>query len=139
MCVLCGKWIHSRCARVKMVTPKISRNYTCRKCEGNIGEAVEQEEKLCDEVETVREFTYFCGKVSAGGVCDVAVTAIAKCGWVMFWECSELLFGRRFPLMLKGAVYESYVRPAMLYGSESWCLKVRWEFYIGQIHGENSV
>ena len=24
----------------------------------NIGEAVEQEEKLCDEVEKVREFTY---------------------------------------------------------------------------------
>ena len=25
--------------------------------------------------------------------------------------------------MLKGAVYKSYVRPAILYGSESWCLK----------------
>ena len=25
--------------------------------------------------------------------------------------------------MFKGAVYESYVRPAMLYGSEAWCLK----------------
>ena len=25
------------------------------RCEGTIGEAVEQEEKLCDEVETVRE------------------------------------------------------------------------------------
>ena len=37
-------------------------------------------------------------------------------------ECGELLYGRRFPLRLKGAVYESYVRPAMLYGSEAWCL-----------------
>ena len=35
-----------------------SRNFTCGKCEGNIGEAVDHEEKLCDEVETVREFTY---------------------------------------------------------------------------------
>ena len=34
------------------------RNIACRKCEGNIGEAVEHKEKLCDEVETVREFTY---------------------------------------------------------------------------------
>ena len=25
--------------------------------------------------------------------------------------------------MLKGTVYGSYVRPAMLYGSEAWCLK----------------
>ena len=31
------------------VTPKFSRNFTCIRCEGNIGEAVEQEEKLCDE------------------------------------------------------------------------------------------
>ena len=38
-------------------------------------------------------------------------------------ECGELLFGRRFLLRLKGAVYERYVRPAMLYGSETWCLK----------------
>ena len=35
----------------------------------------------------------------------------------------ELLYGWRFPLRLKGVVYKTYVRPAMLYGSESWCLK----------------
>ena len=44
------RWIHSRCARVRRVTSKFSRNFTCRKCEGNIGEAVEQEVMLCDEV-----------------------------------------------------------------------------------------
>ena len=31
---------------MKRVTPKISRNLTCEKCEENIAEAVEQEEKL---------------------------------------------------------------------------------------------
>ena len=46
LCIWCGKWIHGRCTRMKMVTPKFERNYTCRKCEGNVGEAVEQEEKL---------------------------------------------------------------------------------------------
>ena len=54
LCIKCGKWIHGRCAGVKRVTPTISRNLTCRKCERNIEEAVEQEEKLCDEVESVR-------------------------------------------------------------------------------------
>ena len=58
MCVQCSKWIHGRSARVKRVTPKFVENFTCRKCEGDIGEAVEQEETLGDEVETVREFTY---------------------------------------------------------------------------------
>ena len=36
---------------------------------------MEQEVKLCDEVETVREFTYLGDRVSAGGEYDAAVTA----------------------------------------------------------------
>ena len=47
-----------------MVTPMFSINFACRKCEGNICEAVEQDEKLCDYVETVREFTYLVDRVS---------------------------------------------------------------------------
>ena len=49
-------WICSRFAGVKIMTPKFLRNSTCRECEGNIGETVVQEEKLCDEVETVGEY-----------------------------------------------------------------------------------
>ena len=40
------------------MTPQFSINSMCRNCEGNIGEAVEQEEKLCDEMETLKVFTY---------------------------------------------------------------------------------
>ena len=84
---------------------------------------MEQEEKLCDDVETVREFTYLGDSVTAGGGCEAAVTACTRCGWVRLTEYGELLYGRRFPLRLKGAVYGSYVSPAKLYGSEAWCLK----------------
>ena len=41
----------------------------------NIGEAEEQEEKECDEVETVRELTSLCDRVSTGRGCEAAVTA----------------------------------------------------------------
>ena len=84
---------------------------------------MKQEEKLCDEVETVREFTYLGDRVSTGGGCEAAVTARTICGWVLITECSELLYGRRFLPRLKGAVYKRYVRPTILYGSEAWCLK----------------
>ena len=57
------------------MTPKVSRNFTCRKCKENIGKAVEHEEKSCDEVETVRELTYLGDSVSAGGGCEAVVTA----------------------------------------------------------------
>ena len=43
-------------------------------------------------------------------------------GGLILWS-DELLYGRRFYLILKGAVYESYIRPAIVYGSVAWCLK----------------
>ena len=42
------------------------RNFVCSKCDVNIGKAVEQDEKLCDEVETVREFTHLVNTLTAG-------------------------------------------------------------------------
>ena len=87
------------------------------KCEWNIVEAVELEEKLCDKVETVKELTYLGDRLSEGGGCKAAMTARTICGLVKLRECSELLLGRRFPLKLKKAVYKSYVRPAILYGN----------------------
>ena len=95
----------------------------------------------CDEVGTVREFTYLGDKVSAGGGCEAAVTARTSCGWVELQGCGELLYGRNFPLKLKGAFHNSYVRPAIRYGSEAWCLK---ESEVGilrktEIHGESNV
>ena len=52
---------------------------------------MEEEEKSCDEVGTVREFTYLGDRVSVGGGCEAAVTARTRCGWVKCRECGELL------------------------------------------------
>ena len=46
LCVQCGERTHGRCAGVNMVTTHFSRTLACRKCDGNIGEAVEQEEVM---------------------------------------------------------------------------------------------
>ena len=52
-----------------------------RKCEGNAGEAVEQEGKICDEVEAVRE-------IYLDHRCEAA--AKTRCRWwVMFRKCKE--------------------------------------------------
>ena len=80
-------------------------------------------EKLCDEVETVNGFCYLGDRLNASGGCEAAVTAKVKIGWVRFRECRELLLGNTFPLRMKGKVYCGCLRPAMLYGSDAWCLK----------------
>ena len=43
---------------------------------------MEQEERLCNGVETVRDITYLGDRVSAGGGCEVAATARTRCGWL---------------------------------------------------------
>ena len=116
-----------------------SINLADRRCEGNIGEAVEQEKRFCDEVETMRKFTYLCCRVSVGGGCEAAVTARTRCGWVKFRKCGELLYGSKFSLRLKGAVYRSYERQAILYGSEAWCLWDANFMMDREIHGESNV
>ena len=70
---------------------------------------MKQEDKLCDDVETYLDITYLDDRVSVDGGCEAAVTARTRCGCFMY--------GRRFPLWLKGAVYESYVMPTTLYGN----------------------
>ena len=44
--VVCGSMVN---VLEWIATPKFSRIITCRKDEGDVGEAVLQEEKLCDE------------------------------------------------------------------------------------------
>ena len=62
-------------------------------------------------------------RLNASGGREAAVTARVRIGWVRFRECGELLLGNRFPLKMKGKVYRCCVRSAILYGSETWCLK----------------
>ena len=54
------------------------------KCEGNIGETVEQKERLCNKEEIVRKSTYLGDSESGGGECDVIVFARLRCVWIKF-------------------------------------------------------
>ena len=74
-------------------------------------------------MEAVYGFCYLGDRLNASGGCEAAVTARVRIGWVRFRKCGELLLGNRFVLKMKGKVYCCCVRSAILYGSETWCLK----------------
>ena len=76
--------------------------FACWKCERNIGDAMGLEENLFNEMRAVREFAYLGAKVSSGGICEAAMTARTRCGWVRFMECGKLLIGKKFPVELEG-------------------------------------
>ena len=74
-------------------------------------------------METVKGFRYLGGRLNSSGGCETAVTSRVRIGWMkLLRECGELLRGR-FSLRMKWMAYRSYVRSAMLYGSETWCLR----------------
>ena len=80
-------------------------------------------------METVKSFCYLGDRVNASGSYEAAATARARIGWMKFKECGELLNSKRFLLKTKGTVYRSYVRSAMLYGSETGRLgEMKWQF-----------
>ena len=108
---------------MKKVTRSSARHFVCRRCT-DVGDGMEEPvEVLCDEVETVKGFCYLVNRLNARGECETAVTSRVRIGWMKFRECGELLRGRRFSLKMKGMVYRTCARSAMLYGSETWCLK----------------
>ena len=44
--------------------------------------------------------------------------------WLKFKELSGLLIGKGMSVKSKGIIYTTCIRPAMLYGSETWPTKV---------------
>ena len=123
LCTVCKKWIHARCAQTKKVSRSFAQQFICRRCE-DIGDGKEEPvEVLCDGMETVKGFCYLGDRLNARGGCETVVTARVRIGWMKFRECGELLLERRFFLKMKGMVYRSCVRSAMLCGSETWCLR----------------
>ena len=60
------------------VAEEFSRSFPCIKCEVTIGDAVEQEERLCDEVPTVDKTTYLGDSVQVAAVAPVSARTRSK-------------------------------------------------------------
>ena len=55
----------------------------------------------------------------------MTVVARTKINCIIFRERGEVLYERRLLLKMKGKEYMICVRSAILYGSETWCLRER--------------
>ena len=62
--------------------------------------------------------------LSQEGGCEHAILKRIQTGWLNFRELSHLLIGKGMSLKSKGIIYTTCIRPAMLYGSETWPTKV---------------
>ena len=109
---------------MKRVPSTLAKGFVCELCvfteEGIVKPG---EELFFGQVDFVKTFCYLGDRLNASGGSKAAVTARTRIGWIKFREYGELLRRRKFSLKMKGKIYQSCVRSAMLYGSKTWCLR----------------
>ena len=76
------------------------------------------------EYEIVDKLCYLGNMLSQEGDCEHAILKRIQTGWLKFRELSGLLIGKEISLRSKGIIYTTYIRPVMLYGSETWPTKI---------------
>ncbi|KAK3542975.1 hypothetical protein QTP70_008094, partial [Hemibagrus guttatus] len=74
-----------------------------------------------------REFKYLESTVQSNGECGKEVKKQVQAGWNGWRKVSGVLCDRKISARIKGKVYRTVVRPAMLYGLETVSLRKRPE------------
>ena len=97
---------------------KVSRSKTEYFCinGGNDDETVKMDTA---KVPRVKEFKYLGSTVQESGSCEREVKKRVQAGWNGWRRVSGVICDRRLPARVKGKVYSSMVRPAMVYGLET--------------------
>ena len=82
---------------------------------------------LGEELERVTHFKYLGTSMEEEGGMETEITKRVGAGWRNWKKCSGVLCDRRMPVKLKGKVYKTVIRPAMLYGTETWATTKKQE------------
>jgi hypothetical protein len=65
-------------------------------------------------------FRYLGSIISGNGTIAEEISARIRAAWLAWRKVSGVIYDRRIPLKLKGQIYKTAVRPALLYGAETW-------------------
>ncbi|KAK3552523.1 hypothetical protein QTP86_013248 [Hemibagrus guttatus] len=80
-----------------------------------------------EEVKKIQEFKYLGSTVQSNGECGKEVKKRVQAGWNGWRKVSGVLCDRKISARIKGKVYRTVVRTAILYGLETVSLRKRQE------------
>ena len=72
-----------------------------------------------EKVKRAKNFKYLGSIASSNGRCKEEVRRRVQAGWMSWKKVSGVLYDRKLSARVKGKIYKSVVRPAMLYGMET--------------------
>ena len=122
--------VHARCSRVKGSLKKVESSFICSRCKVELSETRQVNSEVNGlhidghEYEIVDKLCYLGDMLSWEGGCEHAILKRTQTDWLKFKELSGLLIGKGMSLKSKGIIYTTCIRPAMLYGSETWPTKI---------------
>ena len=125
-CGTCKHWVHKKCSGITGML-KDDNQFKCKRCKKTEAADDSDIEKVYldgEAIEVVQKFCYLGDTIGAQGGAGAGVIARVRCGWSKFRELLPLLTSRSLPLLTKGRVYQACVRSVMMYGSETWPVRV---------------
>ena len=83
--------------------------------------AKEESRLIWEELQRVHHFKYLGSRMEEAGGMTKEMSQTVSAAWTNWKRCSGVLCDRRMLVTLKGKVYSTVpVRPALLYGAETW-------------------
>ena len=122
-CNHCKHWVHKKCSGLKGRL-HADLEFKCKSC-SNVASSTPiihlPEVKIdMDTFEVVPSFCYLGDMIGQTGGCEDAITARIRTAWKAFHELLPILTNRGISLRIRGYLFGSCVRSAMLYASETW-------------------
>ena len=117
------QWLENWRVALESRGMKVNRKKTeYMRCDGqpDLGEELKMNG---DQIKRVECFKYLGSTIEAEGGVEREVNNRIQSGWKSWREVSGVLCDRKMPVKLKGKVFKTVVRPAMLYGLETVPLK----------------
>ena len=81
----------------------------------------------------VKTLKYACSTLADDGEIDAEVNHRVQNGWRNWNKVSGVLCDRGMKVKITGEVYKTKVRPAMVYGAETWSVKKAREKMVAEI------
>ena len=124
----CKQWVHKRCSGVTGALKQGVGGFVCvTSVSATSRQSVSREVPSVmsgGKFELVNRFRYLGDMVGAGGGAEEASRARVRSAWCKFRELAPFLTKRGASLTLKGKLYSVCVRSVMVYGSETWEMRV---------------
>ena len=115
LCVSCSLWCHKRCSGLQSVVGAV--DFVCPTCAR--GSGTRMNDSIISEVSS---FCYLGDMIGVEGGAERAVRMRISVAWSRWRELADMLSNSWIPLKNRAIMYNTCVRSALLYASETWPL-----------------